>query len=120
MTGFGVWLSFGIMKNANVFIDVDLTLIDLDGKLLEGAPKALNRLKQKGCHLFLWSTAGANYARKVARRHKLNGLFDGYAAKPDIIIDDIPSTAIDPFVFNVQKEASWQSMVQKIITKHID
>lgn len=108
------------MKNANVFIDVDLTLIDLNGALLPGAPEALGRLKQKGCHLFLWSTAGAVYARKVARRHKLTSLFEGYAAKPDIIIDDIPSTAIDPYVFNVQKEPSWASLVKKIIKRHID
>ena len=44
------------MKNANVFIDVDLTLVDANGKLLSGAREALSRLKDEGCHLFLWST----------------------------------------------------------------
>ena len=28
------------MKNANVFVDVDLTLVDANGKLLEGAQEA--------------------------------------------------------------------------------
>ena len=29
------------MKNANVFVDVDLTLVDANGKLLSGAREAL-------------------------------------------------------------------------------
>ncbi|SPE51854.1 conserved hypothetical protein [Verrucomicrobia bacterium] len=41
------------MKNANIFIDVDLTLVDANGKLLEGAKAALTTLKDAGCHLFL-------------------------------------------------------------------
>jgi hypothetical protein len=31
------------MKNANVFIDVDLTLVDANGKLLAGARESLER-----------------------------------------------------------------------------
>jgi len=108
------------MKNANVFVDVDLTLVDADGRLLFGAREGLQRLKDEGCHLFLWSTVGVEYARTVATRHQLTELFEGYAAKPDIIIDDMPSTAIAPFIFNVQDETSWQSMAERIIEKHID
>jgi len=108
------------MKNANVFVDVDLTLVDANGKLLEGAREGLQRLKDEGCHLFLWSTVGVEYARSVAVRHQLTDLFEGYAAKPDIIIDDMPSTAVAPFIFNVQDEASWQSMAERIIEKHVD
>lgn len=108
------------MKNANVFVDVDLTLVDANGRLLEGAREGLLRLKGEGCHLFLWSTAGVGYARSVATRHQLTDLFEGYAAKPDIIIDDMPSTAVTPFVFNVHDESSWQSMAERIIEKHID
>jgi hypothetical protein len=108
------------MKNANVFVDVDLTLVDANGRLFEGAREALQRLKDRGCHLYLWSTVGLEYARTVAARHQLTELFEGYAAKPDIIIDDMPSTAIAPFIFNVHDEASWPSMVDRIISKHID
>jgi hydroxymethylpyrimidine pyrophosphatase-like HAD family hydrolase len=43
------------MRNANVFVDVDLTLVDANGKLLAEAREALQRLRDKGCHLFLWS-----------------------------------------------------------------
>ena len=108
------------MKNANVFVDVDLTLVDASGRLLDGAREALQRLRDEGCHLFLWSSVGIDYARKVAALHGLSELFEGYASKPDIIIDDMPSTAIAPFIFNVQNEVSWQAMAERIIEKHID
>ena len=108
------------MKNANVFVDVDLTLIDESGKMLAGADEALCQLKNKGCHLFLWSTNGAEYAQKVARLNGLTDLFEGFAAKPDIIIDDMPGTALNPFIFDVNAEPSWSSLVDKIIRKHID
>jgi hypothetical protein len=38
------------MKNANIFVDVDLTLVDASQKLLPGATGALTRLRDKGCH----------------------------------------------------------------------
>lgn len=108
------------MKNANVFVDVDLTLVDANGRLLPGAGEGLGRLKANGCHLFLWSTNGADYARNVAALHGLTDMFDGFAAKPDIIIDDMPSTALNPFVFDVNTETSWPDLADKIIRKHLD
>jgi len=108
------------MKNANIFVDVDLTLVDASGNLLDGAREALARLKDKGCHLFLWSSGGVDYTKKIAARYQLADLFEGFAAKPDIIIDDMPNTAIAPFVFNVQEEASWVAMADRIINKHVD
>src|SRR5437762_304945 len=74
-----------LMKNANIFIDVDLTLIDADGRLLDGAREALNRLRDEGCHLFLWSSCGAEYCRKIAGIHGLTEVFEGFTAKPDIL-----------------------------------
>ena len=108
------------MKNANIFVDVDLTLVDANGRLMEGAPTALAKLKEKGCHLFLWSSVGADYARKVAEQHRLTGLFEGFAAKPDIIIDDMPATAKAPFAFDVREESSWSALADRIIARHID
>lgn len=101
-------------------MDVDLTLIDANGKIRPGAAEALSPLKDKGCHLFLWSTNGADYSRKVARINGLEDLFEGFSAKPDIIIDDMPGTAINPFVFDVNAESSWPSLAEIIIRKHID
>jgi len=108
------------MKNANIFVDVDLTLIDANGKMLPGAGEALTKLRDKGCHLFLWSTNGTDYARKIAALYGLTDLIEGFAAKPDIIIDDMPGTALNPFVFDVNGEASWSALAEKIIRKHID
>lgn len=108
------------MKNANIFVDVDLTLIDANRNIRAGAREALANLKAKGCHLFLWSTNGADYARKIAQIHGLGEFFEGFSPKPDIIIDDMPGTALNPFVFDVNAESSWQSLAEKIIRKHID
>ena len=108
------------MKNANIFIDVDLTLVDAQGRLLDGAREALQRFRDEGCHLFLWSSVGVEYCRTIAALHKLTDFFEGYASKPDIIIDDMPSTTQAPFVYNVQDEASWPAMAERIIDKHID
>ena len=108
------------MKNANIFVDVDLTLVDANRNLLAGSNEALTKLKDKGCHLFLWSMNGAEYAQKVARLHGLTDLFEGFSAKPDIIIDDMPGTVLNPFVFDVNAESSWPSLADRIIRKHID
>jgi phosphoglycolate phosphatase-like HAD superfamily hydrolase len=108
------------MKNVNIFVDVDLTLVDANGNLLEGAKEALVKLKDRGCHLFLWSSVGVEYAKKVATLYQLTDLFEGFAAKPDIIIDDMPKTAVAPFVFNVHEESSWVTMADRIIAKHVD
>jgi phosphoglycolate phosphatase-like HAD superfamily hydrolase len=108
------------MKNANVFVDVDLTLVEANGKLFPGVREGLEKMKAKGCHLFLWSSVGIDYAKKVAALHQLTDLFEGYASKPDIIIDDMPQTTVAPFVFNVQEESSWPTMADRIISKHVD
>jgi len=108
------------MKNANIFVDVDLTLVDANRNLLAGATKALTTLRDKGCHLFLWSSNGADYARRIAELHHLTGVFEGFSAKPDIIVDDMPGTVLNPFVFDVNGEASWPALAERIIRKHID
>ena len=107
------------MKNANIFVDVDLTLVDANGKLLEGAREALQKLREEGCHLFLWSTGGAEYCRKVAALHRLTDFFEGFTAKPDIVIDDMPSTCTGAFIYDVRQD-SWPKLAERIIEKHID
>ena len=107
------------MKNANIFVDVDLTLVDANGKLLEGAQEALQKLRDAGCHLFLWSTCGADYCRKVATLHGLTDFFEGFTAKPDIIIDDMPATCSGAFAYAVGED-SWPEVAERIIKKHVD
>ena len=48
----------------------------------------------------------ANYARKIASLYHLIEMFEGFSAKPDILIDDMPGTVLNPFVFDVNTEAS--------------
>ena len=108
------------MKNANVFVDVDLTLVDGNGRLLGGAAEGLRRLKEAGCHLFLWSSCGAEYCRKVAAAHGLTELFEGFSAKPDIIIDDMPGTCVAPIVYGVGKDGEWVELAGRILEKHVD
>ena len=101
-------------------MDVDLTLVDANGKLLDGAREALQRLRDEGCHLFLWSSVGADYCRKVAAIYCMTEFFEGFTAKPDIIIDDMPSTCVTDFVYDVRLEQSWSALAERIIEKHID
>jgi hypothetical protein len=37
-----------------------------------------------------------------------------------ILIDDMPSTCVTSFVYNVQHETSWPVLAEKIINKHLD
>ena len=39
---------------------------------------------------------------------------------PDIVIDDMPSTCVSPFVYSVQEEAAWPKLAERIIQKHVD
>lgn len=71
-----------------ICIDVDLTLVDANEDLLPGALEGLKLLKDKGYELTLWSYGGEERARAIARKHNLGCFFDGYATKPDFVIDD--------------------------------
>jgi phosphoglycolate phosphatase-like HAD superfamily hydrolase len=107
------------MKNANVFVDVDLTLVDANGRILAGASEGLQQLKEAGCHLFLWSSCGAEYCRKVAEANGLAELFEGFSAKPDIVIDDMPGTCVAPFGYDA-RELGWEELAKRIVEKHVD
>ena len=73
-----------------ISIDVDLTIVDENEELLLGVIEGLKTLKDKGFMLTLWSHGGEDRARMIARKHNLCCFFDGYATKPDLIVDDDP------------------------------
>jgi hypothetical protein len=56
----------------------------------------------------------------VAKLHGLTEFFEGFTAKPDIVVDDMPSTCTSPFVYRVQQETSWTKLAERIIERHID
>ena len=107
------------MKNVNIFVDVDLTLIDEIGRLLPGAAEGPRRLKERGCRLFLWSTGGGDYCREVAGRFGLEELFEGFFPKPNIIIDDTPGMCLSPIVCDVNEEQSWPAMAERIVSGYV-
>lgn len=108
------------MKNPSVFVDVDLTLTDVSGNLMDGAREALQRLRAEGCHLFLWSASGADYCRKVADHYRMTDFFEGFTGKPDIIIDDRPSSCVPQIVYDFRQEQSWGALAARIIDRQVE
>ena len=76
----------------NISIDVDGTLLGSNTLPARNIREHLQRLRRQGHHLQLWSTGGADYALRKASEHGLADLFESFAAKPDVAIDDIPES----------------------------
>lgn len=108
------------MRNAVIFIDVDLTLIDYNGDIIDGAIEMVKALGEKNTQLYLWSTAGKEYCINVAKNYGIDHLFEGFCSKPDIIVDDMPQTCTDPFVFNPNSFESLTELTKSLINNHID
>ena len=96
-----------------MFADVDLTLIDELGELLPGTIEAPTKLREVPCELTLWSAAGAEYAKSVAARHKLEKFFEDFARKPDLAIDDEPQSFVLRKMIGRQPEDHWDE-IQKL------
>jgi len=107
------------MRNENVFVDVDMTLVDAHGRIYPGAADGLRQLKEAGFRLYLWSLGGAEYCREVAAANGLSELFEGFSAKPDIVIDDMPRTCVAPFSYDA-RDGGWVQITQTIVAKHVD
>jgi hypothetical protein len=106
----------------NISIDVDGTILDANENLVPQARENIERLKNAGHCLQLWSAGGADYAYKQALKNKLTDLFESYAKKPDIAIDDLPETARPLAVVHVDKEHSIDQAVEKVfgIEQNVD
>lgn len=107
------------MKNVNIFVDVDLTLVNEHQRLLPNAVEGLLTLREAGCRLFLWSTGGADYCRRIAERYEMATLFDAFLPKPDLYIDDMPSTIFKSPLFDV-RDSGWQSLADHIAHDLVD
>lgn len=107
------------MKNVNVFVDVDLTLVDERGVMIDGADAAMWTLYDAGCTLYLWSTGGAEYCRSVAERLKIASLFAAFLPKPDVYVDDNPSTIVNGLHFDVRDHESWEELSKLICRKYV-
>jgi hypothetical protein len=100
----------------NISIDVDGTILDANEKLLPHARESIQLLKDAGDCLQLWSAGGADYAYKHALKNKLTDLFESYAKKPDVAIDDLPETARPLAVVHVDKEHPLDQAVKKVLS----
>ncbi|MEI9961737.1 MAG: hypothetical protein WDM76_11570 [Limisphaerales bacterium] len=92
-----------------------MTLINEIGELLPNAVDGLKALKEKGYSLTLWSYAGEDYARLTAKKHGITNLFDGYATKPDLVIDDDAEALSQLPVIDPQISKNWIRTSQKAI-----
>jgi hypothetical protein len=101
----------------NISIDVDGTLLDENEILIPQVREKLLPLKPKGHRLQLWSTAGAEYAYKVAVKHNLTDLFDSYGTKPDVAIDDIPESARPVAILKVDKTFRLTDAIDTLTSK---
>jgi predicted HAD superfamily phosphohydrolase YqeG len=79
------------MKLRTVYFDVDDTLVRTAGTKRIPMPSAIasvRALHERGVALYLWSSAGADYARATAVEFGIEGCFLAFQPKPDIYIDD--------------------------------
>jgi hypothetical protein len=100
----------------NISIDVDGTLLDANDQPVGQARASLQMLKDKGHCLQLWSGGGADYAHKHALRNRLTDLFDSYAKKSDVAIDDLTETSHPLAVIHVDQEHPLEQAVEKVLS----
>lgn len=98
-----------------ICIDVDLTLIDKEGKLLPGARDALAKSHDAGFSLTLWSLAGVEYAKSVAAKHQVESFFDGFAGKPDVVIDDDMESLRPRLRIDMRPNRTWAEVAESIL-----
>ena len=76
-------------------------------------------LREAGCRLFLWSTGGAEYCRQVAERYEMTPLFDVFVPKPDLYIDDMPSTFMKSVVVGMEEAEDWQAVADRVVRDYV-
>jgi len=107
----------------NIFIDVDGTLLNTNEGVDPRAEEILRQIRRKldaeypDSGLYLWSGAGGDYARSKAEEHGLAGFFSGFAGKPDVIIDDNPSSVFPRRTVIWQDDSQWQNLIPTMFTE---
>ena len=79
------------MRETVVFVDVDDTLVRSAGTKRIPIPAVIAHvrgLRAEGAVLYLWSSGGAEYARRSAEELGIVDCFAGFLPKPHLIIDD--------------------------------
>lgn len=103
-----------------VFVDVDVSLLDNDDSLLPMARESLEKLVGQGYQIILCSVHGSDHAKAVAAHHGLTHLASGYAGKAHSMTAHIPCAVLAPFGFNSNDDDSWRITVESIMEKYGD
>lgn len=122
----------------NIFFDMDYTLLGVDGTLRPNAREVMQRLKEDGHTLYVWSGVGIRWAE--VREHQLESLIsdcflkplDDYVeataqqnlpVMPDLVIDDYPEVPaalggiwVRPYLFHTTSDNEMER-VYTIITE---
>jgi hypothetical protein len=107
----------------NIFIDVDGTLLNNNEGVDPSAEEILRQIRRMldaeypDSGLYLWSGAGGDYARSKAEEHGLAGFFSGFAGKPDVIIDDNPSSVFPRRAIVWKDHSQWQNLLPSLFTQ---
>ena len=99
------------------FIDVDLTIIDIQGNLLPDVEKTLKELTLR-YQLICWSAGGAEYATRILEKHDLLPYFMYVLSKPDILVDDAPEGIVNSAnKVYIKDRNSWSTVWNQIFHK---
>jgi len=102
-----------------VYIDVDLTLVNIDGELLPNVREKLAQL-QKRYDLVCWSAGGRDYATSILESNKIISFFVLVLDKPFIIIDDHPESITEHAqCVRILNKDSWEKLWEKIFDKEV-
>lgn len=81
------------MSHRVIFIDVDDTLVRSVGSKRIPNPSIIQKVRTlhaEGVALYLWSTGGAEYAKRSAAELGIDSCFVAFLPKPHAYIDDQP------------------------------
>jgi hypothetical protein len=107
----------------HISIDVDLTIVDSDRQLMPGVRECLQALQakkspdgQRAYSLQLWSSCGKEYAEAIANRFNLHTLFDSFASKPDLVVDDMVTSSFPRSAIQVDQSLPFADAMKQFLT----
>jgi len=110
------------MPVRTIYVDVDYTLIDDQDNLYPGVEDKLAIWAVRYTSLICWSHSGAEHAKRVCKKHKIEKYFTHFLDKPDVLVDDRPMSIVEfPAILEVKKQDKWWTQEDsKIFAKSRD
>lgn len=103
------------------YIDIDLTIVDLEGRLLPAAATVIRQMKENfGYTLVAWSRSGGERAKVVLEKYNLAVYFSAILPKPDFIIDDAPESILEHGrILRVKNKFFWMKFWERLFRKDV-